>query len=351
VPETEDQVGKQSKRRRGLPRTIKVLLGIVFLVVATVWWRGRIVSDVPVFSPPEWPFLEGEVELMTFTGRDELLIRAYRDPLPLTKSDYYPQVVPRMQEEAGPILERAQEIYQSSIEFRRQRLAHLALPEGVTTREQLEESYVYKYDPKTTNLSPVSANLWDVAKGDVSWVLGRQTDPLFYCYKGTLLYRLQAERRWGPKTPAEGAVIQNAVYSPRGLVTEPIPGHDPTLRANGNTSVQPELRPRQCQYSLLRAILSSDEELRSPIPPMAFMSTYSPESGRQHYHQALSFDDMKWLGSAVRIPMVTKRKLSDARPGNDLLDGFGWSVDQRFVVYVGAVSLVVVHVSPEEDKN
>ena len=272
---------------------LAVAVGAAVWVYVAVF---QIRSDVKVFKPPVWSWLEGRTDLMTFPDRNLLLLRRIRSGEPLRRF--------------VPSDEAAAEMVRAGEAGKKLRRARRPLPHGYESEKEVRSIYYYEYDPSLDELKEVDAGAWDTEHGSVSvcYAVGRSP--------------------FGP-SPLPPPLTTAGWERVR-------PARD---RATGEEGVFWRVSPSGEQVS----ILSADRELFGSTGLLGGGPTRG--SSRQHHHEVFALDGNNKVGRTLRVPMISyfaDSILVWEAPRGDKLVAAGWSADERFVVYVGRTSLCIV---------
>ncbi len=363
---------------------IAAALALVVLSIGTgVWWYYRIVSDVPVFAPPEWVWLDGDVEVMVFPDSDELLIHR---TLAATRDK---SRVPHYVIEAGELAKHQQYFVEQrryGEAFKQQQFSQEALDaeagayESYFNKKQnerntlrgltggsklvsgasgLRKDYYYRYDSSTEKLQTATAISWSTANGIVTKSdVYRQNNSLMFQVGNTSLPRDEFYKKLGAIRTAP------KIFKIRGLwriATPPVMACSP----------RPTMVDKGDSVKAAACYLNRREVLTGMVSKARMASVYMSQdrrawrpgfvhfpggpapaiSGRQHFVRFISLPDVKDVGMPVRISMVTDLYGKVATPERDILLDMVWSADSQFVVFVGLTSLAIVDVEALADTN
>lgn len=334
------------KRKKFLPVTMSIMI----LCIAWYWWWNRIVSDVKIFSPPEWAWLEGKTELMIIPGRDELLIhRSKRKTLRNKEKPNNDQ--PNPTDELAIEIEELVRNEQEREKYEQQN--SIRLNSNIPTGGIIKSDYYYRYDPKSKKIVEVDFNSWNIKSGIITnsqdnylTTLIPLKDRLFhnmYIKDNIELSRKTLQKKLLSPFIVECDRIRRTKFSQQKYSEDIYTGCIELYQSKG---IEPT-------FNSLAIIVTSKVNLIQEIRFPVIFGGGAPDSSssRQHYHQLLSLEDFSWIGDPLRIPFVTKMNGATPKVGKDLLTGVGWSYDERFVVYTGKVSFCIVEIDKQRNQK
>ncbi len=375
--ESENGDNKVSIPRKKEFYVMSAIALVTLSIAIGYWWRYRIVSDVPVFAPPEWVWLDGDVEVMVFPDSSELLI--HRSLAATRDKSRVPDYVIRAGEGAK-FEQTAIEQRKYGDDFEWQGYSQEALDEeagaytsyfnrkqnernaarGLTGGSKvvsgasgLHEHYYYRYDPDTETFKAVAASSWSTSHGIITHSdVGHHSKN--YEFNSTVLQHNDFFATIRPFLPS-GCRTLWIVPTPIVAACSTWSDFPKEIQLDNLVScrsLQPEIQAEMSPKPYLAVTaMYKDRQTFQGLGVFGPSSPSKAESTRQHFLQFLSLETKTKVNGPVRIPMITGMGGSKPRLGRDLLVDMIWSADGRYVVFVGLTSLAIVDVEKLAAEN